>query len=57
MLEGALQPLLIYPEQGFMISQQVPTDVIDAYERLCQAGFTSRLLRDEQGQVLSQARR
>ena len=57
MLVGALQRLLIYPEQGFMISQPVPADVIDAYERLCQAGFTSRLLRDEQGQVLSQARR
>ena len=57
MLVGALQRLLIYPEKGFMISQQVPADVIDAYERLCQAGFTSRLLRDEQGQVLSQARR
>lgn len=57
MLVGALQRLLIYPEQGFMISQKVPADVIDAYERLCRGGFTSRLLRNEQGQVLSQARR
>ncbi|MFI8297004.1 YdcF family protein [Streptomyces nigra] len=44
MLVGALQRLLIYPEQGFMISQPVPDDVRDAYERLCHAGFTSRLL-------------
>ncbi|MFF7476478.1 ElyC/SanA/YdcF family protein [Streptomyces sp. NPDC008092] len=59
MLVGALQRLLVYPEQGFMISQQVPSDVADAYERLCRRGFTSRLLRDvqEQNQDLSQTRR
>ncbi|MEU9341803.1 YdcF family protein [Streptomyces sp. NPDC048278] len=59
MLVGALQRLLVYPEQGFMISQQVPADVIDAYQRLCKRGFTSRLLRDVQGQDqdLSQTRR
>ncbi len=44
MLVGALQRLMIYPEQGFMISQPVPADVAEAYERLYQAGFTSRLL-------------
>ncbi|MGK5693400.1 YdcF family protein [Streptomyces sp. URMC 128] len=44
MLVGALQRLMVYPEQGFMISQPLPADVIEAYERLCQAGFTSRLL-------------
>ncbi|MFG3147207.1 YdcF family protein [Streptomyces sp. NPDC048243] len=44
MLVGALQRLLVYPEQGFMISQPVPDDVREAYERLCRQGFTSRLL-------------
>lgn len=44
MLVGALHRLLIYPEQGFTISQPVPDDVREAYERLCQQGFTSRLL-------------
>ncbi|MFF1759380.1 YdcF family protein [Streptomyces sp. NPDC058266] len=44
MLVGALQRLLIYPEQGFMISQPVPDDVLQAYERLCHEGFSSRLL-------------
>ncbi|MFL1902107.1 YdcF family protein [Streptomyces tauricus] len=44
MLVGALQRLLIYPEQGFMISQSVPDHVLEAYERLCREGFTSRLL-------------
>ncbi|MGI5398401.1 YdcF family protein [Streptomyces sp. CA-135486] len=43
MLVGALQRLLIYPEQGFMISQTVPGEVATAYDRLCRAGFTSRL--------------
>lgn len=44
MLVGALQRLLIYPEQGFMISQPVPAEVMAAYERLRQHGFTSRLI-------------
>ncbi|MFD7114623.1 MULTISPECIES: YdcF family protein [Streptomyces microflavus subgroup] len=44
MLMGALQRLMIYPDQGFMISQLVPADVSEAYQRLRQAGFTSRLL-------------
>jgi uncharacterized SAM-binding protein YcdF (DUF218 family) len=44
MLVGALQRLLIYPEQGFMISQPVPDDVLQAYERLCHEGFSNRLL-------------
>ncbi|WP_329616682.1 YdcF family protein [Streptomyces brevispora] len=44
MLVGALQRLLIYPEQGFMTEQPVPDDVLEAYERLCREGFTSRLL-------------
>ncbi|WP_406735138.1 YdcF family protein [Streptomyces sp. NBC_01108] len=44
MLVGALQRLLIYPNQGFTIEQPVPDDVMEAYERLCQEGFTSRLL-------------
>ncbi|MEU9999232.1 YdcF family protein [Streptomyces sp. NPDC050848] len=43
MLVGAQQRLLIYPEQGFMIRQEVPASVTTAYERLCAAGFTSRL--------------
>ncbi|CAM5703525.1 YdcF family protein [Streptomyces californicus] len=44
MLVGALQRLLIYPAQGFMIHEPVQDDVLEAYERLCLAGFTSRLI-------------
>lgn len=45
-LVGAVQRLLIYPEQGFVITQTVPHDVAAAYARLCRAGFTSRLTQD-----------
>ncbi|MFJ9699378.1 YdcF family protein [Streptomyces fradiae] len=44
MLVGAQQRLLIYPEQGFAIRQDVPDQVVAAYERLRAAGFTSRCL-------------
>ncbi|WP_318208526.1 YdcF family protein [Streptomyces sp. SJL17-1] len=52
MLVGALQRLLVYPAQGFMISQQVPGDVLDAYDRLSLGGYASRLLRDSEGNAL-----
>lgn len=44
MLVGALQRLLVYPAQGFMIEQPVPEEVAAAYERLVWAGLTSRLI-------------
>ncbi|GLW68451.1 hypothetical protein Kpho02_07500 [Kitasatospora phosalacinea] len=44
MLVGALQRLLIYPREGFMISLPVPDDVTSAYKRLIRDGFTSRLV-------------
>ncbi|MEU2976613.1 YdcF family protein [Streptomyces hirsutus] len=44
MLAGAQQRLMIYPRQGFMTEQNVPRDVTTAYERLRDAGFTSRLV-------------
>ncbi|MBU7599355.1 YdcF family protein [Streptomyces sp. P38-E01] len=44
MLVGALQRLVVYPEQGFMIAQKVPVEVDAAFRRLCAAGFTSRLV-------------
>lgn len=44
MLVGAQQRLGVYPKQGFMIEQEVPSDVVMAYERLRSEGFTSRLV-------------
>ncbi|QUI32418.1 YdcF family protein [Streptomyces alfalfae] len=46
MLVGAQQRLRVYPRQGFMIEQDFSEDVAAAYERLRNAGFTSRLLAD-----------
>ncbi|MFD8824220.1 YdcF family protein [Streptomyces sp. NPDC059605] len=51
MLVGALQRLMIYPAQGFMVADPVPGEVTAAYERLCRAGFTSRLVTDGRGVV------
>ncbi|MFF4572185.1 YdcF family protein [Streptomyces sp. NPDC001410] len=49
MLVGSLQRLLIYPEQGFMIAQEVTTETVQAYERLVFRGFTSRLIPETAG--------
>ncbi len=44
MLVGALQRVMVYPQQGFTIPQHVPEDVAAAFKRLADAGFDSRLL-------------
>ncbi|WP_129286480.1 YdcF family protein [Streptomyces sp. GZWMJZ-114] len=44
MLVGAHQRVLVYPTKGFAVEQQVPEAVTGAYERLCDAEFTGRLL-------------
>ncbi|MFG2546995.1 YdcF family protein [Streptomyces sp. NPDC048594] len=44
MLVGAQQRLMIYPDQGFMVRQEIPTDIETAYRRLVGDGFTSRLV-------------
>ncbi|AJC57470.1 YdcF family protein [Streptomyces sp. 769] len=42
---GDLQRVVEYPKLGFAIEQEVPDDVLAAYERLLHAGFDSRLLK------------
>ncbi|GAA3063852.1 YdcF family protein [Streptomyces roseofulvus] len=44
MLVGAVQRLMVYPAQGFMIELPVPAPVMDAFERLRDRGFTRRLV-------------
>jgi uncharacterized SAM-binding protein YcdF (DUF218 family) len=44
MLVGDLQRLLEYPKQGFAIEQEVPEEVLNAFQRLIDAGYTSRLM-------------
>ena len=41
---GDLQRIVEYPKRGFAIAQPVPARVLAAYQRLVEAGFTSRLL-------------
>jgi uncharacterized SAM-binding protein YcdF (DUF218 family) len=44
MLVGDTQRIWEYPSRGFAIEQQVPRAVRAAYDRLCQRGFTRRIL-------------
>ncbi|MFE1548864.1 YdcF family protein [Streptomyces sp. NPDC058718] len=44
MLVGAVQRLMVYPAQGFMVPTDVPRSVVVAFERLRDQGFTSRLV-------------
>ncbi|MFM9456867.1 YdcF family protein [Streptomyces europaeiscabiei] len=44
MIVGALQRVRVFPGWGLAISQDVPAVVVEAYERLCREGFTSRLI-------------
>jgi uncharacterized SAM-binding protein YcdF (DUF218 family) len=46
MLTGDLQRIIEYPARGFAAAQDVPADVMAAYQRLIAAGYDSRLLRD-----------
>ncbi|WP_425549371.1 YdcF family protein [Actinomadura miaoliensis] len=44
MLVGDTQRVWVYAERGFAIAQDVPAEVLGAYERLVAAGFTSRVV-------------
>ena len=44
MLVGDTQRITEYAERGFAIEQEMPDEVHAAYERLVDAGFTSRLI-------------
>jgi uncharacterized SAM-binding protein YcdF (DUF218 family) len=44
MLVGAMQRVMLYPERGFTIAQDVPEEVRAAFKRLAAAGFDSRLI-------------
>jgi uncharacterized SAM-binding protein YcdF (DUF218 family) len=42
MMVGDLQRIIEYPARGFAVPQDVPAEVVAAYERLYAAGFVSR---------------
>jgi uncharacterized SAM-binding protein YcdF (DUF218 family) len=42
MMVGDLQRIIEYPARGFAVPQEVPAEVVAAYERLSAAGFVGR---------------
>jgi uncharacterized SAM-binding protein YcdF (DUF218 family) len=43
---GDLQRLMLYADKGWSVTQKIPRDVMEAFERLIQAGYTRRLVRE-----------
>ena len=43
-LVGDLHRIMVYPRQGFQIEQEVPATVVEAMDRLVEAGFGARLV-------------
>ncbi len=41
---GDLQRVKVYPEKGFQIYQEIPSDVWNAYDQLVALGYTSHLI-------------
>lgn len=41
---GDLQRIIVYPEKGFQIYQEVPNNVLNAYTRLVELGYNERLI-------------
>lgn len=44
---GDFQRLLLYARKGWSAPQEVPPEVMEAYQRLIEAGYRGRLIRDE----------
>jgi len=43
---GDFQRLMVYPEKGYAIPQEIPPPVMEAYQRLVAAGFRSHLIKN-----------
>ena len=44
---GDFQRLMIYARRGWSEPQEIPDDVMDAYQDLVAAGYTRRMLPDD----------
>lgn len=44
---GDLQRLILYAQRGWSAPQQIPAEVMEAYERLIKAGYRGRLIEGE----------
>ena len=42
---GDLQRIKLYPDRGFQVYQEIPSDVWHAYEQLIEAGYTDHLIK------------
>jgi len=40
---GDLQRLIEYPAKGFLVSMEIPEDVMEAYQKLLEMGYTGRM--------------
>ncbi len=45
-MTGDLQRIKLYPEKGFQIPQEIPSNVWDAYEKLIKAGFSEHMIKE-----------
>lgn len=43
---GDLQRIMVYPGKGYQIAQDVPEDVVIAYKRLIEFGYTKHLIKE-----------
>lgn len=43
---GDLQRIKLYPQKGFQIYQEIPDEVLQAYERLVELGFDEQLIKE-----------
>lgn len=43
---GDLQRIKEYPQKGYQIPQEIPSDVRNAYEQLVEAGYTKHLIKE-----------
>jgi len=43
---GDLQRIIVYAQRGYQIPQDVPQDVMEAYDQLVKMGYTNRLIKD-----------
>jgi uncharacterized SAM-binding protein YcdF (DUF218 family) len=45
LMVGDLQRIIVYPQKGFQIYQEVPKEVLDAYNKLVELGYTKHLIK------------
>jgi hypothetical protein len=43
---GDMQRIIEYPKRGYQVEQEVPRDVLKAYDFLIQAGYDKQLINE-----------